>query len=309
MATATVEPAGTIFDIQRFSTGDGPGIRTLVFFKGCPLRCIWCANPESQKAEPEIIYYSNKCVGCGRCVESCPDGAIHPDDEFGLITDAIRCSSCGVCENVCWHDARKLLGKRYTVSEVMDIVARDKLAYETSGGGVTLSGGEPLSQPGFAEALARRLKEEQISTAIETCGNVAWETLAHLLPYLDLVFFDIKHLSPGAHQRFTGASNAVALENLTRLSEVFDNVTARIPFIPGCNDDDDTIRGILEYVKLKTRVTKVEIMPYHRLGLSKYRGLGRIYDLAHVEPVNRNDIMYLEEMGHEMGMEVKVGSQ
>lgn len=300
--------SGYVFDIERYATGDGPGIRTLIFLKGCPLCCSWCDNPESQVPRPQIIYYRNKCVGCGRCIESCPEGAIQSDEEFGLLTNPERCSLCGLCAESCYAGARSIAGKRMTVGEVLREVEKDRMFYETSGGGVTLSGGEPLAQPQFAAALLAECKRKGFHTALETSGFGPWETLAGLIDYLDLVFYDIKHIDPERHKELTGVDNRVILENLKRLSARFSPIIVRIPFVPGTNDRREDQMLIYRFVSKLKNIAWVEIMPYHRLGLSKYEGLGRKYSLKTVPSADKKDLSYLVKLGNETGIEVRVGS-
>ncbi len=300
---------GLIFDIERYATQDGPGIRTVVFFKGCPLRCQWCANPESQAKKPQLMFYQNRCRGCGRCLAGCPQKAIRLDPEFGLAIDTDKCTACGKCVESCYYDARKLMGTSITVDEVMEVVLRDSMFYKESGGGVTLSGGEPLLQPEFARALLERCKEHGLHTAIETCGCTTWENIESVLPYLDLVFFDIKHSNPVSHRKFTGVSNDKIIFNLQRLAGTFKPIIVRIPLIPGCNDSPAEQRNIYELVGKLPNVQRIEILPYHRLGMTKYQGLERKYQLAGVKPVEKSSLTYLTELGREYGVTVQIGSQ
>jgi pyruvate formate lyase activating enzyme len=241
---------GNIFDIQRFCTSDGPGIRTTVFFKGCPLKCLWCHNPESQKKEQQIMFYPEKCKGCGRCKNA--------DENF-----------------VCYNDARRLCGKTVTVDEVMETVLRDKIFYENSGGGVTLSGGEPLYQAAFALDILKAAKGKNIHTAIETCGFATKEDLLAVAEYTDLFLFDYKETNAALHREFTGVDNSVIIENLRLLDSHGKQTILRCPIIPGCNNRHEHYEGIAALANSLDHVLGIEIEPYHSLGESKYTALGR----------------------------------
>jgi pyruvate formate lyase activating enzyme len=300
--------SGIVFDIKRFATGDGPGIRALVFLKGCPLCCLWCANPESQRVEPEIMYHRSRCVGCGRCVDACPVSAIRSDDRYGLVTDPDACTACGRCVDSCVYGARETIGQTMTITELMRVVRRDRRFYDNSGGGVTISGGEPLSQCQFTRELLRACKAGGIHTAIETCGSVGWSCFASILPLVDLIFFDLKHVDSSRHQEDTGVSNERILENLARLAETRANVEliVRIPFVPGHNGDVASMTQIFEWLAKQQGVQQVEIMPYHRLGTAKYAGVGRPYRLHGLEPVEHRELALFVELGKNYALDVRI---
>ncbi|MHB1000820.1 MAG: glycyl-radical enzyme activating protein [Armatimonadota bacterium] len=271
---------GLIFDIQRFSIHDGPGIRTTVFLKGCPLNCAWCHNPESQYNKPEIAFYSHKCIGCGRCFKSCVNGGIIPGDEH---IDRAKCVVCGACAKLCPPEALRLIGRVAPVDEVVGVVMRDQPFYKTSGGGATISGGEPLFQYEFSRCLLRALKENGLHTAIETCGLASWEKVSGLAEFTDLFLYDIKVIDAAKHKSLCGVDNALIMQNARRLAETGKEILIRTPIIPGCNDSPDDIRALGEFVLSLSGQRKLELMPYHKIGSGKYEALGRTYRLPDVE--------------------------
>jgi pyruvate formate lyase activating enzyme len=300
---------GIVFSIERYALQDGPGIRTLVFLKGCPLTCRWCANPESQSITPEILSFQNRCASCGRCIEICPQGAIRVDDEFGLITDPDRCTLCGLCVEACYYAAREMSGQEMEVREVLDIIERDKMFYDATGGGVTISGGEPLLQTGFVRALTRECRELGIHTAIETTLFSDKEAVNRILEFIDLVFVDVKHIDSQAHESFTGVSNERILGNIEMIDTLGKKFIIRVPFIPGFNDDDETQKQIYHWASKLKNLKWIEILPYHRLGMTKYLGLGRVYSMADLIPVSKQSLTYLIGLGAQFGVEVRIGAR
>lgn len=297
----------TLFEIERYATKDGPGIRTVVFFKGCNLRCAWCQNPESQRFEKEIMYYSNSCVQCGQCMSVCPQDAIKPDETFGLITDPARCTACGLCVDQCIYGARARMGMDYTPQGLFENVKKDLDFYEESGGGVTVSGGEPLLNHQFLVEFFKLCKNAGIHIAIETAGNVPWENFLDILPTTDLFFYDIKHIDEDVHQFWTGVGNKTILRNLERLSKENKDIIVRIPVVPGVNDTTAVMLSIFSFVK-GLHLREVELLPYHRLGLGKYRGLGRPYKMASIESLELSDLDVFVQSGQEMGLNVRAGA-
>ena len=249
----------TIFDIQRNSFVDGPGIRTTVFFKGCNLKCAWCHNPESQSPKKQMMIYKNKCTGCGKCLEVCPN-------------NLEKCDFCGRCEIFCASDARKVCGREYTVDEVFSEVIKDKAFYDNSGGGVTFSGGECMLQIDFLCEILEKCKENGIHTAVDTAGNVPWEYFERILKYTDLFLYDIKLFDREKHKQYTGADNKVILDNLKKLFEGGASVWIRIPVIPGANDTEEEMRKIKEFLKPYSPL-KIELLCYHKMGEHKYDAL------------------------------------
>lgn len=249
-----------LFDIQRGSYVDGPGIRTTVFFKGCNLDCKWCHNPESKSADRQMLFYSDKCTGCGKCVSVCPN-------------KGKKCELCGKCALFCPRDARKLCGREYGIEEVMRELLRDKCFYENSGGGVTFSGGECMLQIDFLSEILRECKTEGIHTAVDTAGNVPFSYFERILPFTDLFLYDIKAISADKHKEETGTDNARILENAKRLSGK-SKILFRIPVIGGFNDEETEMQKIADFLKDISH-EKVELLPYHTLGEHKYRALGK----------------------------------
>ena len=273
----------TIVDIKRFAVHDGDGIRTTVFFKGCPLKCVWCHNPESISFEPELAYYENKCVHCGRCVSVCPTGS-HKINENGHTFDRTTCTACGECAKVCPKNALVFYGKEMTVEEIMAIVLEDKDFYDNSGGGITLSGGECLMHYEFCAELLKSAKQNGIHTAVDTCGFVSKAAIDKVAPYTDIFLYDFKAFNEDVHIKCTGHSNKIILENLKYIDSLGKKIEIRIPFVPGYNDNE--MEAIKEFLKPLKNITKVRVLPYHNFAGSKYAALGVENTLPPILPTN-----------------------
>ncbi len=299
---------GIIFNIERYGLEDGPGIRTVVFMKGCPLRCDWCANPESQIKKPQIIYFPNKCSLCGRCVEKCPVGAVRYDDKYGIYTDFSKCVLCGECVSACYYGAREFTGREMSVNEVMAEVLKDRDFYIESGGGVTFSGGEPLLQSKFLAELIKACKDYHFHVAVETCLYTNEDSSLHILRDADLIYVDIKHSDSVLHKKYTGVNNDQILKNIIKLDGFNKKMIIRVPSIPGINDQPDIQREIFEWASKLKNLLWIEILPYHRLGNMKYKGLGRKYKLHDLQPVKKEDLQYLVDIGRDCGVKIKIGA-
>ncbi len=297
---------GLVFDIRRYSIHDGPGIRTTVFFKGCPLACAWCHNPESQTPEPELLYRESRCMRCKACLAACMNEAISWSGDVPVV-DAGRCERCGSCAEACCTDARELVGREMAVAEVMAEVERDTPFYEESGGGVTLSGGEPLAQAEFALELLKACKARGIHTAVDTCGHAPWETLDRVRPYVDLFLYDIKMIDDERHRRYTGASNESLLNNLQLLSRHGHNIILAVPVISGVNDDTEAARRLGEFAAALPGNHGVILLPFHRLGVDKYALLGREYVYADLEAPAEERLSEISRVLVGYGLRVSVG--
>ena len=268
-----------VLNIYRMTTHNGPGIRTLIQFKGCPLRCLWCSTPESQKAEPEIAFYPDKCIQCYKCVPACPVNAVEiRNGNIGI--DRSLCNNCGRCADVCYSEALALLGRAMTVEEVLEEVKRDEVFYKNSGGGVTLSGGEPLLNPYFTLSLLRALKKEGINVGADTCGYVPWKDMEPALPFVDFFLWDIKHMDPQMHKKLTGVSNAPILSNARAASRRNIPIYIRVPVIPGYNDSQENIEATCMFARSLSSLAEIDLMPVHHLGKARYDSLGRPYPIS-----------------------------
>jgi len=298
---------GIIFNVQRFSVHDGPGIRTTIFFKGCPLNCLWCDNPEGQKAAPEIVFWEERCIHCETCIGVCPYNAIKTIGRRPKMIVKDRCTVCGRCLDTCYSRALEQIGRYVTVDEVLEEIERDRIFFEAGGGGVTASGGEPTVQPEFLSELFRRCKERQIHTALETCGYTEWGILEKILRYTDLVLYDIKDMDPVEHKKFVGVQNDLILENAKKISSQLVPMVVRIPIIPRCNDREDNIEATSRFISELRGVREVNLLPYHRFGEAKYKRLRLKYRLKGLKPPREEHLQSIEEKIGSIGIEVKIG--
>ena len=322
-----------ILNVQKFSVHDGPGIRTTVFFKGCPLHCHWCHNPESQRYEKELLFDKEKCTGCGYCIRGCGENAIslkevgigeacaskqsEKEETIGksektakiAVTDFAKCLSCGECGDYCLGNNREVAGRTYDIEELVKILLQDQVFYEQSGGGVTLSGGEVMTQNmDYVEKLCQCLKKHGISIAVDTCGYAPREHFERLLPYVDLFLYDIKIMEEEKHRYYTGVSNGKIRSNMEYLASQNANLNIRIPVIQSVNEEDEDMLAMISYIREKIGYPKVNLLPYHNTGSSKYAKLGRTYEGAGFSAPDLEKMEHLRQLWEQHGfIDVKIG--
>lgn len=298
----------SVMDIQRYSIHDGDGIRTSIFFKGCPLKCAWCHNPESQRQEPELLWNREKCTGCGWCAGICTQKAVIMAQGMPML-DRKKCVGCGSCVMECLESARSLSGECKTVKQLLEAGEKDQMFYEESGGGVTLSGGEVMAAQSFEEILelCRGFFEKGISVFIDTCGFAPWERFEKILPYVTAFLYDIKAMNPETHKKWVGVDNGMILENLQRLSAAGADIRLRLPLVSGINDSREDIKAVLQLLQVGIHVRKIHLLPYHDIGKNKYARLGRDYDEALLAPPSPEHLEELAELLRQTGVPVVMG--
>ena len=312
------EIRGRIFNVQRFSVHDGPGIRTTVFLKGCPLRCLWCHNPESIRGEPLLVRFESRCLHCGRCVEACPTGRLAAL-ERGEADAAPECTLCGTCAEVCPAEARQLVGRWVTVGELLSEVLRDRIFFDDSGGGVTFSGGEPLSQPQFLAAALEACHGAGVRTTVDTSGFCRRSDLLRIAPWTDLFLFDLKHMDDGRHRELTGASSRRILENLSALADRLAasgggdggeeaGIRIRVPVIPGMNDDPANLAAVARFAASLPGVRRIDLLPYHAHGVGKLERLGEPPPAEAIEPIDPERLDRLVALVRSAGLEPRTGA-
>ena len=298
---------GLISHIQKYSTKDGPGIRDTVFLKGCPLGCLWCSNPELIRPQPDLLYDREKCVQCGTCIGVCPQHALSFDANQHILIDRQACLASGECVRACPEGALELIGREISVDGLVSEMLKDSVFYETSGGGVTFSGGEPLYQSGFVRQVAERLKKEGVHTALDTCGDVSWCRFEEVLDVIDLVLYDIKAADRETHLRLTGRDNDLILANARMLAMHDVPIHIRLVAVPGLNDDEDELRARMEIVSELSSVRQVDLLPYHRFGAGKYVRLGLDYPLRGMEEHSEAEVGRMRRQLEAYGIPVTVG--
>lgn len=297
-----------IINIQKYSIHDGDGIRTTIFLKGCPLSCLWCHNPESQNYGEELMYNGEKCTGCMACIDICPQRAISKE-ENQVFTDRNKCNLCKACIDYCVNNAREFVGKEYKVAQLVKEAEKDRMFYEESGGGITLSGGEVMTQNmDYIEELLKKLKKKGYNIAIDTCGQAPYENYTRVLNYVDTFLYDIKLMDNEKHIKYIGKSNKLILDNLKKLSEARANINIRIPLVESINTDDESIEDFIKFLKNNINVKKINLLPYHNTGKSKYERLQKVYEGVNFEAPSKERMETIKDKFEKAGfINIKIG--
>lgn len=301
---------GNVFNIQKFSIHDGPGIRTTVFLKGCPLACKWCHNPESLSREKQILINHDKCIRCGTCIKICPTNSLYmEEDKLNLNKDL--CTYCGDCERICIQEAIEVVGKDMTDDEVIIEVEKDKVFYDVTGGGVTFSGGEPFYQPKFLEALVRKAKEKSLHVTVDTSGMTLWENIESVLDYVDLYLYDLKMIDSEKHKKYIGSNNKIILENLKRLDKELDkregSINLRLIMLKGINDSEEDIDLILDFISDLNNISQINLLEYHTMGREKYSRLDLEYEMSGDEKPDDYRLQSIKESFEKNNYQVVIG--
>jgi len=298
---------GNIFDLKRYAIHDGPGIRLNVFFKGCPLHCLWCHNPEGVAFKPELMLMPNRCARCGDCVRSCRYGALSQNGDGQVLAERSLCTLCGDCVEACKRQAIEIVGREVSVEDVLAEAEKEQVFFEQSGGGVTLTGGEPLAQPAFAEALIDSLRQKGFNVALDTSGYAEPDVFRRLTAKVDLVLFDLKLMDDARHKKYTGVSNRLILDNLKRLASSGKAIWVRFPLIPGVNDDEANLMAMADFLAGLKSVQQLNVLPYHKGGVEKFRRLGREKEFAVFEPPSEEKVQAVVDFFSHRGFQVKRG--
>lgn len=305
MVSVDYKAEGVVFDIQRFSLNDGPGIRSIVFLKGCPLSCLWCCNPESQRITPDVMFDAEKCIGCGRCVEVCNHGAMGYENLNRI--DRTKCVGCGECVAICPSGALTIKGEHMSIGEIIKVIRRDANYFRKSGGGVTISGGEPLTQWKFARELLKACKAQGWDTAMETTGYGSDEAVEGVFPYVDLVLLDVKSTNSEIHKKVTGVDNVLIRKNAEKISKMA-KVIIRVPTIPTINAFKEEFHNIAEFARTLHNVDTIHILPYHTLGENKYNLLGKAYSMGYdIKPLPMEEAEEFKKIVQSYGLKCEIG--
>jgi len=299
---------GRIFNVERYAIHDGPGIRTTVFFKGCPLRCWWCHNPEGQNVRPDLIYRESRCIGCDECAKSCPRKALS-QTSLHVTLSRKRCNVCGICTRICTSEALSIAGNEMSLEEITVEIEKDRTFYDESEGGATFSGGEPLLQPDFLNAILHECNERDIHTALDTSGYASRGVIDKIKDKVDLFLYDIKTMDEASHKKYTGVSNKPILQNLERLAKNGSNIMISLPIIPNLNDDEANILRTGEFISSLASVEHVSLLPYHRAGIDKYKNLSRPYKLKRIQSPSDQEMAATKEKLETFGLKVKIGER